>query len=844
MTKLYIRNILTGLSFIIVLSSAIMSASGPGTPLTNAPGENNCTSCHNSSLITSGNSNLSNLRFGSNFTGNGYLPDSTYTLELTFKQTSKSKFGFMITCLDKSNNMAGTFTNANSRTSKFTSGSREYIQHTSTGTTTVGTDSTRWTFTWKAPSSNIGTLKFYVVVMAANGNSTNDAGDIVYGKVFDIAPSSLLPVAKASTNDSVTCVGYNVQLNGSGTNSPTSYSWKLLNGTPNGSTSQNPTVVYTLAGTKQAILTVRNSKGVSQPDTINIQVNASPAAIITPSTLATICQGDSLQISANSLAGASYLWTPVNKTSRNIFVKDTGNYQVKVTSGTNQCSRTSAPFKLNWYKKPTISITKTSSKDTVCESYNETFTASGTDIDSVLWYVDGILVRRTKTLSTTFTGSAAITVHAVGKSINGCRSLASNTLRMVTVPKLYPSNILFSKTTSTISMNWKKANGITAYQYSINNVNFFSTTTDSTLELSGLQPNTTYNVVIRSIQSGPCNSSEVSTSVKTNACSNLNYSIDFDGKTCKGNQLTAVITKLYAASYSVSYNGSAYGQDTVFTFTPISSDTLTISIIDSLSPTCPPLIEKLAYTVDTLFDKDTASGAKSVSSCVNTYTMTLPTGYTTYAFYRNNILQSSGALPSFLFTGLSNGDKLTAIGKINSCSRTYGPVSFTLNPTPDAGFSFTRNWKIYNFTADDNSHSTYLWKTGSDVLGNSAAFSKDMNAYSNSNIDVVLIVENSASCKDSSTQNITVPNFSGIKETGNGSFKLYPNPFGSSLSIESKTVGFEAEIIDNLGRVIYSAGSTENILKIDAENWSDGVYYIRIKDAEGNFSNFTIIRSR
>lgn len=844
MNKLYIRNILTGLSFIIVLSSAIMNASGPSSPLTNAPGESNCTSCHGGSIITSGNSNLSNLRFGSNFTGNGYLPDSTYTLELTFKQSSKSKFGFMITCLDKSNNMAGTFTNANARTSKFTSGSREYIQHTSTGTTSVGTDSTRWTFTWKAPSSNIGTLKFYAVVMAANGNSTNDAGDIVYGKVFDIAPSSLLPVATASSNDTITCVGYNVQLNGSGTNSPTSYSWKLLNGTPNGSTSQNPTVVYTLAGPKQAILTVRNSKGVSQPDTINIQVNASPAATITPSTSATICQGDSLQLSANALAGASYLWTPVNKTSRNIYVKDSGTYQVKVTSGTNQCSRTSAPFKLNWYKKPIISITKTSSKDTVCESYNETFTASGSDIDSVLWYVDGILVRRTKTLSTTFSGSAAVTIHAIGKSINGCRSSASNILRIVTVPKLYPSNIVFSKTTSTISMSWKKANGISAYLYSIDNVNFFSTTTDSTLELSGLQPNTTYDIVLRSIQASPCNSSELTTSVKTNACSNLNYSILFNPQTCKGSPLTATVNKLYSASYSLSFNGGPYSQDTIYTFTPQSSDTLVISIIDSLSPTCPPIVEKLGYTIDTLFDKDTASGAKSVSSCANSYTMTLPAGYNTYSFYKNNVLQSAGALPSFQFTGLTSGDKLTAIGQINSCSRTYGPVNFTLKPAPDAGFSYTRNWKTYNFTAADNSHSTYLWKTGTDILGNSAAFSKDMSVYNNSSIDVMLVVENSAACRDSSTQNITVPNFSGIKETGNGSFSLYPNPFGSSLSIESRTAGFEAEIIDNLGRVIYTAGTSDNQLKIDAENWSDGVYYIRIKDAEGNFSSFTIIRSR
>jgi hypothetical protein len=265
MKKIYLRNILIGSCFIFILSSAIMSASGPNGPYTNAPNEGNCTSCHGGSIITSGNSNLNNIRLNSGFHGNGYLPDSTYVMELTFKQTSIVKFGFEVTVLDNTNSPIGTLSSTNSRTSKTTSNvsgkTRQYIQHTSSGTSSVGTDSTRWTFTWKAPNSNVGDVKFYVVVMATNNNSSDDPGDMVYSKVFTVGPSNLLPTAKAFTNDSVTCTGYDIQLQGGGSGSPTTYTWKMTGAVPSSSSAQNPVITYASPGIKQVILTTKNSVG-------------------------------------------------------------------------------------------------------------------------------------------------------------------------------------------------------------------------------------------------------------------------------------------------------------------------------------------------------------------------------------------------------------------------------------------------------------------------------------------------------------------------------------------------------------------------------------------------------
>ena len=845
MKNIYLRNLLIGSTFVLVLSSAIMNASGPNPSLTNAPGESSCISCHGGSVVTSG-SNLNNVRLKSNFTGNGYIPDSTYTMELTYKQTGIVKFGFQVTCLDKNNSPAGTLTSTTSRTGKSTavvSGqTREYISQTSTGTANVGTDSTRWVFTWKAPSANIGPVKFHLVVMATNNNGNDDPGDAVYGKSFQINPSSLLPVAIAKSNDTITCTNYNVQLLGTGTNSPTTYSWKMTGGTPSTSTAQNPTVVYTTAGLKQVILSVKNSKGVSFPDTLDILVNTSPAATIITGSAASICQGDSLLLSANTGTGLAYLWLNNNKTVRNIYAKDSASYTVKVTNTVNQCAKISAPFKLSWYGKPSISLSKTSN-DSICGPYNETFTASGNLIDSVLWYVNGVLNRRTKSLTTVFAGTNPISVTATAKSVNGCKSAFSNALKLLTIPKIYPNNIQTSKSTSSIGFSWKKTNGVIAYRYSINGGSYSNTTTDSSLNLSGLQPNTSYNITLRTLQNSPCKFTDTNFVIKTNFCSNIAFNVNLDTRICKGSSLTALVTKLYTAKYSISFDGKAYGKDTLYAFMPTKSDSLIIAIIDSLSPTCPAIVEKYAYIVDTLFDNSIAT-ATQANSCINQYNMTIISGYSLYEFYKNGVLQNSSTNNSYLFTGLNSGDKLAAVGKINACSKSYGQVTFTANPKPISTFSYTRAFKNYNFIADAQSNTSYLWKVGQTVIGNAASFTKDMGVYDNSTIAVNLICTTANNCIDSSIQNITVPNFSSIENIGKNAFKVYPNPFNDKLNIEGPSNGFTVQILDHLGRIVLVQNTEENELIISSSDLVNGVYHILIQNSDGVMNSFTFVKAQ
>ncbi|MEY2707508.1 MAG: hypothetical protein RIQ91_138, partial [Bacteroidota bacterium] len=296
----YIKYLFLILS-IVLIRDVISYTSGASPAYTGAISEGNCTSCHSSySLVTSGNQ-WNRIRITSNIPSTGYLPDSTYTITLTYAESGISKFGFQLTALDTTNAAAGTFSTADSRTSTSSTSvggkTRYYIGQTTTGSAKVGTDSTAWTFKWKAPSTNVGKVKLYTTVNAANNNGS-DNGDYIYKKDFTLTPSTLLPVATAKMADPVACTN-GTKFQGSATNSPSSFLWEEKPATGANtklSTAQNPTLSLT-AGKHTILFTASNAYGKSNTVTLNITVyTAPPKASTTPKGSNTLCSGDSLKV--------------------------------------------------------------------------------------------------------------------------------------------------------------------------------------------------------------------------------------------------------------------------------------------------------------------------------------------------------------------------------------------------------------------------------------------------------------------------------------------------------------------------------------------------------------------
>lgn len=150
------------------------SSGSPGS-YTGAPGEANCTQCHNGSTNDGSSENLLDFTFsGSQATE--YTPGQT--LDVTLMTLSNvAKKGFQITALDENDNPAGVFiASANTKLLNGSGGSagRKYATHT------AGTNSSSgWNFSWTAPTSPVGAVTFYVATNKTNASGTS-SGDVIY----------------------------------------------------------------------------------------------------------------------------------------------------------------------------------------------------------------------------------------------------------------------------------------------------------------------------------------------------------------------------------------------------------------------------------------------------------------------------------------------------------------------------------------------------------------------------------------------------------------------------------------------------------------------------------------
>lgn len=147
------------------------SISGPPASRTGAPGEQNCTSCHNPSA---NNGQFSIVAPAS------YTPGQVYQIQVknVNADTTRKRWGFELTSL-ANNAMAGTFANINATTKIITGGARSFIEHTTAGTFQNQMGGSTWTFNWTAPASNVGAVTLYAAGIQAN-NDGSESGDQTY----------------------------------------------------------------------------------------------------------------------------------------------------------------------------------------------------------------------------------------------------------------------------------------------------------------------------------------------------------------------------------------------------------------------------------------------------------------------------------------------------------------------------------------------------------------------------------------------------------------------------------------------------------------------------------------
>jgi len=161
-------------AFLLVPVLAFAFSSGPPDEKTGAPGENNCTQCHNSFPVNSGNGN---------FTIDGpamYLAGETYTITVSLSDPDQARWGFEFTPL----NLGVIFITDGTNTQQSFSGGKTYVKHTSTGTFAGTPDGpVSWSFDWTAPADPPDSIIFYAAGNAANNNGST-SGDYIYTTSF------------------------------------------------------------------------------------------------------------------------------------------------------------------------------------------------------------------------------------------------------------------------------------------------------------------------------------------------------------------------------------------------------------------------------------------------------------------------------------------------------------------------------------------------------------------------------------------------------------------------------------------------------------------------------------
>lgn len=165
--------VLTILGICLLPGTALAFSSGAGSGLSGAPGDGLCTQCHafgpdDGDLVIEG-------------LPANYELTQTYTLTVRLQDPGQARWGFQMTALDASNTGTGTFVLTNPVDTQLnTSGDREYINHTSTGTYAGTPDGpVTWQVDWVSPDTDVGVITLYAAGNAANNNSAT-SGDYIY----------------------------------------------------------------------------------------------------------------------------------------------------------------------------------------------------------------------------------------------------------------------------------------------------------------------------------------------------------------------------------------------------------------------------------------------------------------------------------------------------------------------------------------------------------------------------------------------------------------------------------------------------------------------------------------
>lgn len=816
--------------------------SGPPAAYTNAPSEQNCAAsgCHNTYSVSTSGANYSNIKLTNNFTGNGYIPDSTYTLVLQYKESGVKRFGFEMTCLDASNLACGTFGTLDTRTSTTTTSvggkTRYYIYQTYTGSSPVSTDSAAYKIKWTAPKTNVGNVKFYVTFNSADNNGS-ESNDHIYAKVFTFSPSTLIPTGKVKLQDSAACTGRNLTFKATVTGNPTSYDWSFPGGSPTSSTATTPTVTYSSSGSYKAYLTVKNSKATGSKDSFAFIVYNPPSASITPSGPFTICKGDSVKLSANTSTGFTYKWSPGNQTGSFIYAKDSTTYSV-IVSASSKCGTVSNKVVVNVNKGPSAYLTSNKPGDSLCEfdSWKVKGNPVSASVDS--WSFASASGPFSKV------DSATNKTQVWTKGSNGC--VAGPFAIALKLASKSPAPVLATDSQSLhgFRLTWNAVPGATAYFISTDSGKTWTTPGSGSQGLyhkvTGMGENQSLYIGVYATDNSFCGSTEPSFTIgRSGSCTDIPFTISTNPKACKNSNITLHIGGLKKISKGlITVNGTptTSRMDTMPKILFGGNSTYKIGVIDSANTSCGFTFKNITVVEDTIVAPTLNTQPRMVfctnaDSMLSQVTAVKKKATDSILFYQNNNIIKRGTSNIFIYK-LRNNDSIWVASKnATGCSSATSRSHVSIVKLPDAGYYMTQKILTYGFGAKTKT-GKHVW-TMDTISRTGDSITLDLSAYEGQNVTVIhkLKIDSCDAAFQITfkvTSNLSTRNFN--KKQG----LIFPNPSNGTIRVETAT-DCSLEIFDMQGRIMghwQIRKGDSNPIHLD--QLSDGLYLCRLSGADGS----------
>lgn len=558
-------------------------------------------------------------------------------------------------------------------------------------------------------------------LFGAGSTCNNFDGIAIDDILIDEAPAN-------SADFTFVCAGANtVDFTNTSQLCPTGYVWDFGDGAT--STQQNPSHIYSSAGTYNVSLTT--SGQCNAPSTVTIPVSVLEVTTISNNISCNGVNDGSIMATVTGNSGqVSYSWTPGGQTTAGISGLAAGNYSVSV-SAAGSCPATAAAT----ITEPQILSATTSDTPAGCSGLPDgtsTVIVSGGTAPYVYLWSNGAT---TSTISNLAAGAYTVSVN----DVNGCSATAASTITQ-SVTTLNITGV-FSMVScfggSDGSATATVTGGAAPYTY------LWTPAGETTATISNLATGT-YTITVSDVNQ--CSSSALITI--TEPSSSLNASVINTASSCGQNDGTATVTATGATPpYTYSWMPQG-GTDNVATGLAPGNYTVTVTDANNCTFSTSTTVTQaggisvaVSSTPITCFDGDDGTAQAIVTG-----------GVTPYTYLWNN-----GETSDNLLT-ITSGNYCVIAADASGCSDT---ACVQLNNPPELNVGFTANPAVVNmnnpevyFNSEATDAATWEWDFGD----NTSATTENANhIYSDTGVyTVTLTITNADGCSDTASGFITV----------------------------------------------------------------------------------------